>query len=235
MTARTWAVASAAAWLMLAGTASAQSNTDAPAAGLPVPPPHEVGAASVNNPTATSETEPGAGIGGDGASGTDTAKLSPQDRTFVEQAEQYARAEIAAGRLAVATSKSEKVQIFARQAIGTGEQTLAPLRKLESAVAVTPQTLSAHADDEVRQLDAAKGTVFDGLYGDLALRDQQALIALYDREAQTGGNGELKSFAATERQHVDVLLHDAQLLKAGTIDREDPNCPAGGPAKFGCP
>jgi predicted outer membrane protein len=222
--------------IVIAASASAQSNTRAPGGGLDTPAPNETGAASANNPTATSETQPGKGLtGGRGGGDTDTTGVSQGDRDFVGEAMKYARAEIDTGRLALTASHTDKVLMFAHQAIDTGESTLAPIERIASSVGIRETDPETMAVSETRQLKAAEGTVFDGLYGDLAARDQKGLMALYGKEAETGRNGRLKSFAAVERQHIDVMLHDARLLKAGTISHVDPACPGSGPAKLGCP
>jgi predicted outer membrane protein len=207
--------------IVIAASASAQSNTRAPGGGLDTPAPNETGAASANNPTATSETQPGKGLtGGRGGGDTDTTGVSQGDRDFVGEAMKYARAEIDTGRLALTASHTDKVLMFAHQAIDTGESTLAPIERIASSVGIRETDPETMAVSETRQLKAAEGTVFDGLYG---------------KEAETGRNGRLKSFAAVERQHIDVMLHDARLLKAGTISHVDPACPGSGPAKLGCP
>jgi putative membrane protein len=216
----------------LSGAASAQSGGGGVAPSLPTPPPNETGAASAGNPSATSETAPGTRLISRGAG---TAGISQDDRNFVGQAAQYATAEIDAGRLALKYSHTPKVITFARQAVETGEATLAPIQKIAGSIGIKPNDEHARAEDETQQLKAAQGTVFDGLYGDLEARDQQDMMALYSKEAASGENQQLKSFASVQRQHIDVTLLDARLLKQGTIDRENPNCNPNGPAKLGCP
>jgi putative membrane protein len=208
-------------------------NPGAQSGTVPVAPTNP-GAADVNNPGATSESKPGTGVISGSTTVSDSA-VSDADRAFAQQAVAYAKAQIEAGRLALADSKTPKVQAFAKQAVDTGERSLAPLKKFTQALNITIADSDAKANEETQQLKAAKGTVFDGLYGQLALNDEQQALALYSKEADSGSNGQLKSFAALEKQHTNVLLNNAQQLRSGTVDRSNPNCAPNAPARMGCP
>lgn len=96
-----------------------------------------------------------------------------------------------------------------------------------------PET-DAKSNDEIQQLEAAKGPVFDGLYGQLEHNNQQQLLALYSDEAEKGGNAQVKGFAGTGKDRASVMLKSAEQLNEGTIDHTDPRCKAN-PGAAGCP
>ncbi len=222
----------AAAICFQATEAFAQSDIRSPTGGTPNTPSGQTGAAEANNPAATGETKAGKGI--IDRSGNSTS-VSDRDRAFIQQAARYATTEIQSGRLALGISQSPKVKMYAEQTVNTGENTLAPLKKLAGSLGIPLANEDSMAKAEADQLRAARGTVFDGLYGQLQSRDQQALADLYGEEAKNGTNSQLKSFAGVENQHAHVLLQNAKLLAQGTVSHTNPNCEPNGPAKAGCP
>jgi len=235
MTARRIAFA-ALTCALLAGTALAQSQSSQLNDTLPTTPQNHTGAANTNNPAATSETKPGAGlVEGLKSSPNGGSDVSALDRAFAEQAARYAKAQVAAGRLALKESKNPKVTEYAHRAVDNGESQVSQLDKLNQSLKIKVPDADSKAADETQRMKAAKGSVFDGLYGQLQYTDQKEALALYEKEGQTGENQQLKSYAATMKQNVNAMLKHAEAVANGTEDKTNPNCPETGPAKAGCP
>ncbi len=217
--------------LSAAGPLWAQSDTSQLHESMPNPPANATGASHADDPSATPERQAGQGLI---TSGKGNAALSDQDRAFLTQAAQYAEAQVAAGRLALKVSHQPKVVAYAKQAVSTGTTSLGPLQRIGKTVGVPLPESDAKANDEVQQLEAAKTTVFDSLYGQLEHNNQQQLLALYTDEAAKGGNAQLKGLAGTGKERAGVMLKNAEQLNEGTIDHTDPRCKAN-PGAAGCP
>jgi putative membrane protein len=222
--------------LMLAGTALGQSQSSQLNDTLPTTPPNHTGAANTNNPTATSETKPGSGlVEGLKPSPNGSSDVSALDHAFAEQAARYAKAQVAAGRMALKESKNPKVTEYAHRAVDNGESQISQLDRLNQSLKIKVSDADSKASDETQRMKAAKGSVFDGLYGQLQYTDQKEALALYEKEGRTGENQQLKSYAATMKQNVNAMLRHAEAVANGTIDRTNPDCPEKGPARAGCP
>jgi putative membrane protein len=209
----------------------AQSNTSQLHETMPVPPVNATGSAHADDPSATSERQAGQGLITNGKGNT---ALSDQDKSFLTQAAQYAQAQVAAGRLALKVSHQPKVVAYAKQAVSTGTTSLGPLQRIGKTMGVPLPETDVKANDEVQQLEAAKGTVFDGLYGQLEHNNQQQLLTLYVDEAEKGENTQLKGFAGTGKERASVMVKNAEQLNEGTIDHTNPRCTAN-PGAAGCP
>lgn len=222
--------------IMLAGTALAQSQHSQLNDTLPTTPPNHTGAADTDKPGNTSETKPGAGlIEGLSSSPNGSSDVSALDHAFAQQAASYAKAQVAAGRLALKESRNPKVTEYAHRAVDNGESQISQLERLGQSLKINMSDSDSKASDETQRLKAAKGSVFDGLYGQLQYTDQKEALALYEKEGRIGENRQLKSYAATMKQNVNAMLHHAEAVANGTKDKTNPNCPETGPAKAGCP
>lgn len=221
---------------LLAGTALAQSRNSQLNDTLPTTPPNHAGAANTDNPGATSETKPGTGLVEGLKNGPNgSSDVSALDHAFVEQASRYAKAQVASGRLALKESKNPKVTEYAHRAVDNGENAVSQLNQLTGNLKIQVPNADDKASDETQRLQAAKGSVFDGLYGQLQLNDQKEALALYRKEGETGENTQLKSYAKQMSEHVSTMLHHAEAVANGTQNKTNPNCPETGPAKAGCP
>lgn len=222
--------------VMLAGVAFGQSRNSQLNDTLPTTPPSHTGGSNTNQPSGTSDTKPGVGlVEGLKDSPNGSSDVSALDRAFAEQAARYAKAQVASGRLALKQSRNPKVTEYAHRAVDNGESTVSQLNQLTGSLKIQVPDADAKATDETQRLQAAKGSVFDGLYGQLQYNDQKEALALYRKEGETGENVQLKSYAKQMSQVVNTMLHHAEAVANGTLNKNNPNCDAKGEAKAGCP
>jgi predicted outer membrane protein len=223
--------------VLTAGIAFGQTdNRTLPAPALTNTPPNPTGAANANNPGATSESQPGQGLAQKlGKSGVSSDEITPIDRSFAQQAIGLGHALVSSSREALKTSKNSQVRMYAQTVVNDGEPNNAQLQRIAQSLQIGVDHADGKAQEELAQLQAAKGTVFDGLYGQLQFDDQKAAFELYKHEADQGRNRQLKSFAVLMKGNVSTFLQKAELVRNGTLDRRNPNCPPDSPAKAGCP
>ena len=138
-----------------------------------------------------------------------------QDRTFVQQAAQGNVAEAQEGRLAMQQAASPAVREFGRWMFTdhTGmDKWLAMIAQREGFQ--VPTTPNQEQTQKLLQLRGLHGEQFDRTYIPDQVQDHQKTIALFQQEAQSGQNPQLKFFA---QQSVPVLqqhLAEAQELQS---------------------
>ena len=143
---------------------------------------------------------------------TDTAK---NQYSFVTSAGQAGLAEVAMANMALAKSQSEDVKQFARMMIadhtkaGDELKTLAGQKKYVFPVSVTASQKTT-ADD----LEKLSGTAFDKEYAKVAAADHEAAVKLFTKEAASGKDPEVKSWAETTLPTLKNHLQAAQDLQA---------------------
>jgi putative membrane protein len=123
-------------------------------------------------------------------------KLSAQDHTFVDQAAQANHAEIALARLALQKSQSSDVKEFAQMIIDDHTKAGDQLQSITSKEDVAlPQKLSAKDQAEYDRLTKLSGAAFDEEYLKSQKKMHDQAIGLFQKEARSGEQPQLKSFA----------------------------------------
>ena len=139
------------------------------------------------------------------------AALSESDQQFVEQAAHGGHAEVAMGETA---SKSENpaISAFGKQMIadhGKMNQELASIAKAKGIEPPSQPDLGSQAKDLATSI--LPGATFDSQYVSSQLDDHRETLALFEQEAQSGQDPELKAFA---EQGIPVIQqHIAELEK----------------------
>ena len=145
-----------------------------------------------------------------------TASLSKADKKFVATAASGGMAEIQAAQLAQQKSQDQKVKDFAQQMITdhtAADQQLATLAQQKGVTVPTaPDAKDQKELDKLGKLDGAK---FDKMYLKGQVRDHESMLKLMQKEASSGKDADLKSFAAQTapvvQKHLDMAKTDAAM------------------------
>ncbi|MFO1057242.1 MAG: DUF4142 domain-containing protein [Dongiaceae bacterium] len=139
------------------------------------------------------------------------ATLSKSDQTFVHQAAVAGMAEVAEAQLALDKAKSDEVKQFAQRMIDDHTKANDQLKQLAAAKQITlPAALDAKHKAEQARLEKLSGAAFDHAYIQNQVKAHQQAVALFRTESETGGDPELKQFAAQTlpilQQHHDAVV-----------------------------
>ena len=140
------------------------------------------------------------------------ADLSNADRSFLEQAASGGLAEVQTAQLAQQRSSSPQVKQFANRIIT--DHTLANTELLQIAQdqnITLPEQPSTKDGSVYRRLIGLNGTAFDQAYAQAEVSDHQQDITLFRKEAQSGQDPALKSFA---QKTLPILVQHLQLAQS---------------------
>jgi putative membrane protein len=141
--------------------------------------------------------------------------LAAQDRSFFHDAAIGGNAEVKFGKLAENKARAKSVKDFARQMVadhGKANSQLADLAKADG-VALPPALDEKHMQ-EFDRLGKQSGGRFDRMYIHDAIDEHQAAVKLFTDESQSGGNADLKRFAAETLPTIQQHLQMAQSIDA---------------------
>ncbi|RPH45280.1 MAG: DUF4142 domain-containing protein [Burkholderiales bacterium] len=200
--------AAIAAAIATAGPAWSQGSAASPGSGT--------GAAS---PATAPATPPAGGgrIGADAGGGAASAKLSSADRKFITEAAESGMAEVAAGQLAVQKAQDPMVKQFAQRMIDDHGAANTELMKLASTRSVTPPSeLSRSHRKDMEALQKQSGADFDRAYMKSQVADHQKAVTLFERQAKSGQDAELKQWAS---KMLPALREHLEMARSGAGDR----------------
>jgi putative membrane protein len=187
--------ASAAAALLLL-PAMGLAQTTAPQSTSPSPPPLPGGTQS-----GTTSTQP-APMGGmtqaaPGNSAGEAGKLSAGDRSFLNKAAADGMAEVELGKLGASKAQNDQVKQFAQKMVQDHGQANDKLMAIAQQLQVQPPAkMDAKHQQASKKLSGTSGASFDRQFMQHMLKDHQQAVKLFDTQAKSGQNEELKKFAA---------------------------------------
>jgi putative membrane protein len=171
----------------------------------------------------------------------DNARVNNADQRFVTEAAEAGKAEVAHGQLAAERASNPEVKTFAQRMVDDHTKANQELMQLASSKSITlsdskanktsPPTNNAGTTDEQRQLKGKhremqdqlmklSGAEFDREYIRQQVKDHEKAVALFERQANSGSDAELKAFAAktlpTLREHHQMVRDLA--TKVGASD-----------------
>ena len=146
------------------------------------------------------------------------AKLSHQDKSFLQDAAEGGNAEVEGSKVALAQSGSADVKAFAQQMVddhgkaGTELKGLADQKGVK--VSDTPSTVKKA---EIKVLSERKGSSFDQHYADgIGVKAHQDTVKLFQKEVDKGTDPDVKAWAQKTLPTLQHHLEMAQQLKAKT-------------------
>ncbi len=140
------------------------------------------------------------------------ADLSNADRSFIEQAASIGMAEVQTAQLAQQRSNSAQVKQFANRIIADHTQANVELLQLAQDQDMTlPEQPSGKDTSSYRRLLGLNGASFDQAYAQAQVSEQQQNVALFRKEAQSGQDPAVKSFA---QKTLPLLVQHLQLAQS---------------------
>lgn len=143
------------------------------------------------------------------------APLDAADRAFIEKASAAGMAEIQAAQLAQTKAKSEDVKGFAQHMVDDHTAAGDKLKSIAEADGVQPPAnLDGKDEKQLASLQKLSGAAFDHRYVEDQTAAHKEAVALFEKEAKSGSNAQLRQFAVdtlpTLKQHltdVEGLAH----------------------------
>ncbi len=140
-----------------------------------------------------------------GAAGT----LSRDDLAFARAAASSGAAEVAAGHLALSKAASQQARKFAQMLVDDHMLANEELRRVAQANGIPLQIAPTQSQQEqLHVLEGLNGPAFDRAFAGNQVTDHELAIALFEREAQSGTDEQLRSFAEktlpTLQQHLQM-------------------------------
>jgi len=146
--------------------------------------------------------------------------LGQADRQFVTQAAMAGMAEVRAGELASQKASSPQVREFAQRMVDQQTRANAQLMQIAGAKGVAvPDELDRAHRQTIERMEKMTGAEFDRAYMKAQVSDHEKAVSLYERQAKSGRDEDLKSFAQAQlptlREHLKMARADMQQLDAG--------------------
>lgn len=146
--------------------------------------------------------------------------LAAADATFIQDAAQGGLAEVQAGQLAQSKARSPRVKAFGAKMVADHTPANDQLKQIATAKGATVPT--APSDMQMQQmttLQADTGRKFDHDYVANQIAGHTAMLQLYQTEAASGTDPDLKKFAADTVPVVQAHLDAANALENGGMHK----------------
>jgi len=145
-----------------------------------------VAAAQVTSPPSASNMKAGA-----------TASIPAADKAFVEKAAVGGLAEVNMGKMALEKGSSDQVKQFGARMVEDHSKANDELKQIASSKGITlPTDLDAKHKAKMDKMQKLSGAQFDRAYMDDMVADHKQDVAEFKKEASSGKDSEVKSFAA---------------------------------------
>lgn len=145
------------------------------------------------------------------AAGLFARQVGSADTAFAQKAAQGGMAEVKLGQLAVQNGASDQVKQFGQRMVDDHSKAGDELMGLAAQENLTlPMSLDAKDQTTVSRLQNLTGAAFDKAYLRQMVKDHQADIADFRKEAESGADPGLKSFATRTLPTLQEHLRMAQ-------------------------
>lgn len=142
--------------------------------------------------------------------------VSSDDRNFVMEAASGGMAEVQLGKLAQQRGESEAVKKFGQRMVEDHGKSNAELAAIAKKLGIdVPKQPGKKHESAMKKLEGLKGEKFDQAYAEQMVKDHEATISLFEREAKSGQAAELKSFAEKSLPALQEHLKMAKALPRG--------------------
>ena len=167
---------------------------------------------TTNSTTSTMSTQSDStGLTGMNSSSTTANKtpLTGQDSTFVMKAAAGGMTEIESANVALTNATSDRVKAYANMMIADHGKANQELMSLASGRVTLPTSLPADKQKHVDMMKSMKGKSFDSHYASMMVGDHKTTVDLFEKEANSGSDADLKAWAAktlpTLKMHLDSI------------------------------
>jgi putative membrane protein len=136
------------------------------------------------------------------------AELAAQDMKFAEEAAAGGLAEVALGELAEQKAKHAEVAQFGERMVRDHQQANQKLMAIVEQKGIElPQDLPQDAKQKHDKLQQLSDAEFDQAYMDEMVKDHEKTVQLFEQQAESGEDGDLRAFAEetlpTLQEHLD--------------------------------
>jgi len=139
--------------------------------------------------------------------------LSNADRQFAMDVAMDGMTEVQLGRLATQRGASDAVKQFGQRMVDDHTKANNDLMQWATTSGLTlPTALDAKHQAMVTKMSGLSGAAFDKEYAKSMVRDHMKAVAMFQKEADKGGDSGLKSFAATTLPTLQEHLTMARAL-----------------------
>jgi putative membrane protein len=129
-------------------------------------------------------------------SGVYAATPAPADASFVKKASAAGMAEVELSKLAATNASSAEVKSFAETMVNDHTAANEKLTAIAKDKSITPSAgPDAASTAAIASLKTKTGAAFDKQYETIMLKDHKAAVALFEKEATSGQDSDLKAFA----------------------------------------
>jgi putative membrane protein len=184
------------------------------AAQPPAPPPTTAQTAPRDPQNPPTPKEPMATVGKKAASAV-------SDASFVTQAGEAGMLEVEKGKIAVKQTSNPDVKEFAQKMISDHSKANDELESIARKKNFTLPSLGAKHQAILGKFEKSTGAAFDKAYVEDQIKDHEKAVALFEKEATSGTDAELKEFAQktlpTLKEHQSMVKElKTKLTKGGT-------------------
>jgi putative membrane protein len=144
-----------------------------------------------------------------------------QDQEFAQKAAEGGLLEVRLGELAQQQAKDEHVVQFGQRMVQDHGQANEKLMAIAEQKAIQlPQELSGDAQQKYEEMQQLSGAEFDEAYMDDMVEDHEKDVELFEQQAGSGEDADLRAFAEetlpTLREHLELAKEvQAQVTAAG--------------------
>jgi putative membrane protein len=131
------------------------------------------------------------------ATSKSSTRSATADAHFAKEAAQGGMAEVKLGKLAQEKGSNDSVKSFGKRMVDDHSKAGDKLKEVASRESITlPTDLSVKDQATYDRLSKLNGAAFDRAYARDMVKDHETDVAAFEREANAGRNGSLKSFAS---------------------------------------
>jgi putative membrane protein len=138
--------------------------------------------------------------------------LAKDDSVFVMKAAMGGMMEVEAGNMAQTNAMNDRVKSFGMMMVNDHTKANSELMSLVSGRATLPTEMSADMKKHGEAMSKMKGKDFDRHYMSMMLNDHKKDIALFEKQASSGTDADLKAFAAKTLPTLKMHLDSAQAI-----------------------
>lgn len=166
------------------------------------------------------------------------SSVGSADSSFAREACQTGTAEVQIGKLAARNTRNREVRALARKLADDHARAEKELGQLFTRKGIPPEeNLAEQFQSSLDHLAQLKGHEFDVAFKQQAIKDHEAAIQVFEKQAEQGTDPELKAFAQKHLPHLREHLSAAQRLDVGVDygapDSSSVNTFLGNPASRG--
>jgi len=150
-----------------------------------------------------------------GTKASSSATLAAADKSFVEKAAVGGMAEVEMGKMAQQKGSSDQVKQFGSRMVEDHSKANDELKQIASSKGITlPTDLDAKHKSKMDKMQKLSGAQFDRAYMDDMVADHKQDVAEFKKQATSGKDSDLKSFAAKTLPTLEDHLKMAQSTDA---------------------